>query len=314
MKKGFFLLVSISIWFIHCNKNPTIDNTIMLDGNQIYDPSLYEPEKYLLSAALPNPTAQDLEVPVILACHGYSSSTFEWDEFRDWSGEEKDFFLSQVLLGGHGRDYETFKNSGWQDWQRSIINEYNSLTNLGYQNINFLASSTSCPLILDLLSSGFFDGKTIPRHILFVDPIIIPSDKLLSIVRIVGPMLGYVETDVTGEEQGHWYVFRPQETLQELQKLFTHVRKKLESDIHLPAKCRLKTYKSKKDPSADPVSAVLIYKGVKTASGDKIQVQMVDSDLHVFTRLAGREHVTNNDRQNQVNAFQDITNLVMANK
>jgi carboxylesterase len=39
-----------------------------------------------------------------------------------------------------------------------------------------------------------------------------------------------------------------------------------------------------KDPTADAVSAVLIYKGLKNSDRSKIDVEMIDSDLHVVTR------------------------------
>lgn len=39
-----------------CNPQPDIDDTTMLDGTQINDLSLYNPEDYLVSLALPNPT------------------------------------------------------------------------------------------------------------------------------------------------------------------------------------------------------------------------------------------------------------------
>jgi hypothetical protein len=30
----------------------------------------------------------------------------------------------QVLLDGHGRDYQSFKASTWQDWSAAITREY----------------------------------------------------------------------------------------------------------------------------------------------------------------------------------------------
>lgn len=300
---AFFMLVL----FIACDKMPTIDHDTMLDGDKIFDPSLYEPEKYLVSAAIPNPTPADLAKPVVVATHGYSATTFEWDEFREWTGDDDRYLISQVLLGGHGRDYETFKKSSWQDWQSAIKDEYNKLENSGYQNITLLCSSTACPLVLELVDAGYFNGKQPPRNILLVDPIVIPSDKLLSLIGFIGPMLGYIETDPAAGEFSHWYHFRPQETLQQLQKLLHIVRKDLQRGISLPAGTRLKAYKSKKDPTADPVSAVLIYKGVEGV----VEIEMVDSELHVFTRLAGRDGVTDKDIQNQSAAFSDIRRLVL---
>jgi carboxylesterase len=69
-----------------------------------------------------NNSTADLSKPIILAIHGYSATTFEWDEFRDYS-VNANYRISQVLLGGHGRDYQTFKASNWQGWRSSITEE-----------------------------------------------------------------------------------------------------------------------------------------------------------------------------------------------
>lgn len=67
-------------------------------------------------------------MPVLIAAHGYSASTFEWDELRKYADSVKSgILISQVLLGGHGRTYQDFKNSTWRDWQASILNEYKNL-------------------------------------------------------------------------------------------------------------------------------------------------------------------------------------------
>ena len=126
MQKGFFLLVLslVSLCF-SCTKEPVITDE-MLDGDIIFDPSLYNPENYLVSAMYPTPSAKDLEKHIILAIHGYSSSTFEWQEFKDWS-TDTNYRISQVLLDGHGRDYNAFKASTWQDWRSALTEEYEKL-------------------------------------------------------------------------------------------------------------------------------------------------------------------------------------------
>jgi carboxylesterase len=78
----------------------------------------------------------------------------------------------------------------------------------------------------------------------------------------------------------------------------------------LPANVYLKIYKSKRDPTADPVSAVLIYNGIKTHNGNHIDLDFINSDLHVFTRLNLVPNVTSLDRQNQVYAFNDIVTRI----
>ncbi|MDF3078315.1 MAG: esterase [Sphingobacteriaceae bacterium] len=304
MKKiifGFLVL----LFFSGCGKNPEL-SADMLGGGKIFDPLTYQPEKYLLSVSKPTPTTIEAAKPVLIACHGYSASTFEWDEFRIWMDNRSDFYLSQVLLAGHGRTYEEFKASTWKDWQSSIADEYNKLVKAGYKKINFVASSTSCPLLLDMVNSGYFDNAPSTVNIMLIDPIIIPSDKTLSLVGIVGPMLGYIEADNTKEEDKYYYHYSPQETLQQLQNVLTTVRKELEHGITLSPKVSLKVYKSIQDPTADPVSAVLIYNGVKTSTGEKIDLQMVNSRLHVFTRLTLRPNVAETDWDNQTTAFEDI--------
>jgi carboxylesterase len=302
----FLLVVSLCA----CSPEPEISPDI-LGGGTLFDPSLYQPDKYLVSVANPTPTPEQAGRPVIIACHGYTASTFEWDELRAWAGADKGFYLSQVLLGGHGRSYAEFKESSWLDWQKAITQEYERLEKAGYQNINLLGSSTSGALLLQLVSSGYFQNRKTLKNLLLVDPIIVPSDKTLSLVGVLGPMLGYTEADQSASEDKVFYRFRPQETLQELNKLIKQVRKDLEKGIQLPAQSGMKVYKSKKDSSADPVSAVLIYNGVRTAQGKHIEVEMVESDLHVYTRLDLREDVTVRDRNNQLATFADMASRVL---
>lgn len=303
---GFLILLFI---ISGCSEDPELTDD-MLGGGIIYDQSLYEPEKYLLSYAIPNPTPEQALKPVIIASHGYTATTFEWDEFRELIGNRDDVYISQVLLGGHGRDYADFRNSTWKDWQSSIKEEYSLLVKAGYKNIHLLGSSTSCALILELLSDNYFVGSTVPLQILFIDPIVIPSNKSLSLIHIFGPMLGYVETEQSEAEDKVYYHYRPQETLRELQNLLNVVRKALQKGIVLPPGTSMKVYKSKKDAAADPVSAVLIYKGVKTHTGQSIDVEMIDSKLHVYTRLA-LVNATAKDKENQVATFNDILSRVM---
>ena len=298
------------IVFAGCSKSPDISPDI-LGGGTLFDPSVYNPEKYLVSLSNPKPTLIEAQKPVIIACHGYSATTLEWNEFRDWSKPKNEYQLSQVLLGGHGRTYEDFKKSTWHDWQFAIADEYNKLAAAGYKKINFLASSTSCTLLLDMINSGTFNKPGSQINIMLIDPIIIPSNKSLSLVGVLGPMMGYVEADNTAEEDKYYYHYRPQETLQQLQNVLTTVRKQLEKGITLPSNVYLKVYKSKQDPTSDPVSAVLLHKGIKTSDGKAIDIQMIDSELHVFTNLAIRPGVTDKDRSNQEMVFTDIRSKIL---
>jgi carboxylesterase len=307
--KFFRLLVVFLLVLSACSKTPDINNATMLDGDQIFDPSLYNPELYLVSVDIANPSAVQKNTPVVIAVHGYDATTFEWNEFRSYCNAKGNVLVSQVLLGGHGRTYEEFKNSTWEDWQEPIMTEYDALRAKGYININFAGSSAACPLVMDLLKKGKI-GDNGMKHIFMVDPIVIPSDKLLTIIGLVGPMMGYLETTMTTAEEGYWYHFRPQETLQQLLKLIDKSRRDLQSGINLPAGIRVKVYKSIKDPTADAVSAVLINKGLKNSDGSKVEIEMIDSELHVLTRLNGRDNISQIDRDNQAHVFDDMYKIL----
>ena len=294
-----------------CGKDPKIEDS-MLDGGLIFDQSLYQPEDYLISASKPNPTADDLLKPVVIAIHGYTATTFEWTEFKTWASNRTDFLISRVLLGGHGRDFQSFKNASWQDWQKPIIEEFEKLESKGYKSISFAGSSTGCTLILEMLANGYFKNHIKPRHIFLIDPIVIPSNKLLSLANVVGPIIGYTTSENTQGEEKFYYHYRPQETLEQLRELTNKVRRDLEKGIKLPEGSTLKVFKSEKDDAADPVSAVLIYKGVKTHSGGLIDVSMVESDLHVYTRLDFRSPTPSaKDIQNQKDTFTEIANRMV---
>lgn len=288
-----------------CNATPDITDA-MLDGDVIFDPSLYTPEDYLVSAKYPAPTQEDLEKHVLIASHGYSASTFEWDEFMDWSADSS-YRISSVLLDGHGRTYEDFKASKWEDWRAAIIREFELLEDLGYTKISFVGSSTSGALLLELMESGYFNSHIKPKNIFLVDPIVVPTAKLQSLASIIGPMLVFVEVDQTAEEDKFWYHFRPQETINELNQVIQKVRKGLENGITVPSGTYVKSFHSSADPTASTTSAVLIYKGLEHTDGSKIDVQIMDSNIHVFTRLSLRPIVSELEIANQLDAFTQIS-------
>jgi carboxylesterase len=128
---------------------------------------------------------------------------------------------------------------------------------------------------------------------------------------LLGPLLGYTSIELDPDEAGKWYIYRPQESLKQLMALINKTRKDLQQGIVLPQGAELKIYKSQKDATADPVSAVLLYKGLKTYSGTKVEVEMVASELHVFTRLHGRKAFSNSDIQLQQKAFEDMESRML---
>jgi carboxylesterase len=300
----FFFAALTSL--IACNPQPEIDNETMLDGNKLFDLSLYHPENYLVSEYIAQPTEQQKNMPVIIAAHGYSATTFEWDELRTFADSAKTFYVSQVLLGGHGRTYGEFKAATWEVWQSSIVDEYTKLSIKGFRKIYLAGSSTGCPLIINMVKTGYFENYTKPKGIFLIDPIVIPSNKQLTMVSLLGPVLGFSPTNIAPGEVGKWYAFRPQESLKQLMELIDITRKDLQKGITLPENTFLKVFKCTEDDNADPVGAVLIYKGMKTSNGGNINIEMVNSNIHVFTRLKGRDGVKASDVALQYKAFKDM--------
>lgn len=294
--------------FVSCKKSdkqPPIDNAIDLDGTLINDSSLLYPERFLQSARNKTPNETEKNQPVFICVHGYSASTFEWIEFRDFIQENGNATTSLVLLGGHGRDYEDFKKATWTDWQAPILTEIQNLINLGYKNLYLIGSSTGCPLILNALYQNKLSSNV--KGITLIDPIIVPSNKTLSLVSAVGPMLGYSTSEFEAGEVGFWYKYRPYQSLKELNTLTQEVRKKLEIGIN--TEIPITVYKSNKDGSADPISAVLLDKGLKMKGTATKKIEMIESELHVFTRLHGRNSFTSKDIENQQKVFNELLNI-----
>jgi carboxylesterase len=98
----------------------------------------------------------------------------------------------------------------------------------------------------------------------------------------------------------------PYQAIDQLNSVTQIIRKELESGIKLPVNVGLTVYKSKKDNSADPLSAVLIKKGLKLSNGSEVEVIMIDSDIHVFTRLRGRNVISDKDIENQKFVFKNM--------
>lgn len=307
MKKNrhYIILFPLAILLVSCNSTPNIDAS-MLDSGQISYAIPDSLQRHLVSEYISNPSEAQKNTPVIIAAHGYTATTFEWDELRAYADNKGTFYVSQVLLGGHGRSYADFKNASWEDWQSSIKEEYIKLNNLGFKKIYLAGSSTGAPLIINMVKNSFFDSYTLPKGIFLIDPIIVSSNKTLTLVGLLGPVLGFTSVDLTNGEKGHWYVYRPQETLKQLMQLINLTRIDLENGITLPPATYMKVYKSEKDDTADPISALMIYKGMKTSSGGNIDVELENSTLHVFTRLAGRDHITAEEIALQQKVFSEM--------
>lgn len=303
-------IIIFAFTLLGCSKEPAIDENTMLDGNKVVDSALLAPEKYLTSVRNAEPSASLKSKPVVLAVHGYCATTFEWMEFFNLH-DSSHFQVSLITLGGHGDSYEALKAATWEDWQSSIKTEYEALVSKGYTNISLLGSSTACPLIIQLLEDNYFEHLQQPKNIIFIDPIVVASNKLLALVKAVGPIIGYSPMELEDGEVGYWYNYRPQESLQELQELLVKTRKDLQKGIALPLETTMHVYKAKKDEIADPIAAPLLFSGIEVQDPEKFKFTLVNSDLHVFTRLNGRAEYSPLDLDNQLSMFSRINGILI---
>jgi carboxylesterase len=212
----------------------------------------------------------DKNRPVIITCHGYTGTTFEWKEFKAFAEKNGHVLVSSVLLGGHGRDLEIFRKSSWRDWRKPIEDEYLALVGQGYKHISIAASSTSATLVATLIAEGFFDRSQKPTAIVFVDPLVRPRDRSLYLVPYIKFFLKNSPV-YKGRPKivlQHWYNNRPVESLLQLLDLLKTVEKEL------PVKMPVKIYQGKDDPVCDPKGALMI----------GWPVEFVGSNHHVFTQ------------------------------
>jgi carboxylesterase len=316
MKQYRLVWIFISFVFITltggCKKYPPIEPE-NLDSKSFLDSSLIIPSNYLISAL---DTTPDFSKPVVIAAHGYTATPFEWLEFANYLAKQNSpVYISRVLLGGHGRDYDTFNSTTWHDWQKPILDEYEKLYHKGFRNISLAGSSTGCPLILDLIAKHALDTLCEPKNVFFIDPIIEPSNKMLSYVGIIGKFLPYVTVDVTDYEARYWYKYRGEKSLVQLNNLLKTSRKNLKKGITLPSETQhFMVWKVKHDDSAAPESARWLYDGVHYSDGSTIDTMMINSNLHVFTRLRGRASYSDEDKKLQHAAFQTIYKTILNTK
>ena len=255
-------------------------------------------------------------IQVVLAVHGFTASTYEWEEYRNFAEDTANGHgkvrVSLILLGGHGRNLDAFETSTWRGWGAPILAEYDSLAKQGYKNISFACASAGCALLMQYISDGVFADRQAPKQFFLIDPFVVPAAKILTLVDLVGPILGNAPDKGDSIEVHHWYTNRPQETLQQLYALANVVKNRLEDGFRLPKGTRSKVFKSKEDKFADPVGALLIYKGMRHSDGSHIDAEMVDSHLHVFTRLQGREGDPSQAKKDlQTRVFKEMTDRIL---
>jgi carboxylesterase len=225
----------------------------------------------LLSAqAAPDDASRSL--PVVVAVHGFSATTYEMSTAATYL-KSKGCLVSRVLMGAHGTTVEAFKNSTWKDWEGPVAAEYNKVVDMGYTNISFLTASTGGPIVMELYTNPANPLKSKPKRINMVAPLLDYSDKnkiigLAGILQTLGAF--NKQSPNTGSSKGHWYSDWP---------VTTEVMKgRLRTTISIPDDTRIQIFQSNGDPTVDPLSGTLWVNGIH---GGLVSLYMVNSSIHV---------------------------------
>lgn len=239
-------------------------------------------EKSLISSK--NISKKDNKI-VYIAVHGYTASTFEFKELKEFLEHDKDILISSILLGGHGESYSVFKNTKWQEWADPILNEYKRLIELGYKNINFIGSSTGASLILILLLEKKIKSE-FTNHIIGIDTLFTPKNKFLYLVPYLKPLLidhVHKKSD-TKIEQENWYQIRSYKSLTELVKCISHLKDCI-NKYKFNKNITIDLFQSKHDPVVDAKGILYL----ENKSLKNVTIEMVNSNQHVPIRQSGRK-------------------------
>lgn len=300
---GFILLFTVVFPLnrIHFEKD-------WLDSGNVQDESLTSPN-YLVSNRFPTPNAMQKQLPVVIVVHGFSATTFEWDEFKRFADcPSENILVSQPLSGGHGRSLDDFKRSSWQDWEAPVMKEYKALVRKGYVNISVMGASLGGTILLDLVARHQFDAHP-PRHLILIDPLIEPANKLLHLAPVLGLFINAMPREPKSKlDFQNWHLNRPREALIMLNRFLGLVKNELKSGVTLPKDTTFRVYQSQGDLTVDPKSGQFIRDHVRDSGGNYIEFVPVDSNKHVFTQLASYppSEVTPADRMRQKKAFAEI--------
>jgi carboxylesterase len=242
-----------------------------LDGGKHPIPSV------LLSRTRPHPTEAERDRPVLIATHGFSSTSWEIGPLAE-AMNQRGIQVSAVTLGAHGTSLEDFRRSDWRTWGAPLIAEYRALRAQGYRHIAVMGHSTGGTLWLRALADGALG--TVPDRMVFVAPLIEFAAPTRGIyLSGILPVFGIQDfaRPLRGDSKGRLYKIRPVSALQSLTELTTGVRRRLERGLALPATSRVLIVQGDRDDVVDPAGARLLVSGLV---GPQTRLMMVGSWMH----------------------------------
>lgn len=260
-----------------------------------------------ISTRIKDPTTQQQLQTVCVLVHGFSATSFEFEAFKK-SILEKDSnaFFSSIVLGGHGRNYDAFKNATYEDWLAPIVTELTALASKGYTNIVLFGVSTGATGIMHLALTGHLDNVPI-RQIILMDPYILPVNKSLHLVpwlKYVIPNTRLLEVDDT--DVRHWYTNRPSQALHELLRLVKRTQANLrEHSGAFLAPVRI--YTARHDPIADTRGADMI---LNALGADVVSIDRYETSHHVLIEPTSKKDWADNDQRQYEQIINEIYSFI----
>jgi carboxylesterase len=281
---------------------PFLIKDTWMDSPLTQDESLTDPS-YLVSSRFSELTDDILNTPVLVASHGYSSTTFETDELRAHL-ESRGVLVSQVLMGGHGRDLDAFINSSWQDWGQPILEEIHRLEDLGFKHISVLGISAAGAIIAHYLDQGKLTGKA--QHVILVDPFIESFNKMIYLAPYLGSVINNSPAWI-GRNQiklENWYNNNPSQALNQLVNLIKQNRRNRSDGVPIPESMDVLIFQSTGDLVSDPSGTYDLFSSL---NGEKSLIK-IESVHHVTTQGAARDAIewSLHDEKNQLFVFDTI--------
>ena len=234
--------------------------------------------------------------------HGFSASTFEFDYFKEAvTNQTDDILFSTVLMGGHGRDYLTFKHSTYKDWQQPVIEEVNRLIKLGYTNISLMGVSTGATVILNSIIEGKINQLKI-KQLIFIDPFLFSKNKWLYLAPYLRLFVRNTQSNASKPvEYENWHVNRPISSLVQLVKLTKRVRSNLGRQHNIDD-LPLFVFSSEFDSVSDTMRTNQYLK----ARVKQLKIQLTPSKHHVLIEPKTKSDWSNSDQEQLDGVIQQI--------
>ena len=273
-----------------------------MDSSLTIDSALIDPAA-LLSQRIQSPTDAQKNQPVCVLVHGFSASSYEFNAYKVHANSINSSLLySTIVLGGHGRNYQAFKDARYEDWLLPIVTELEALTALGYRNISIFAVSAGATGTLHLALT-----QQLPpvKQLILMDPYIIPVNPIIYLLPVLKLFISNsVSGAISDTELKNWYINRPSKALNELRRLMRQVQSDLKQN-QSAIDTTVHVFTSAKDSISNTIGADLIQ-----TKFDAVTIHRYDSAHHVIIEPTAKATWNDLDQQLFEHTVKEVVELI----